>query len=100
MGEGLADAGGEADVVEAGLSAGCALVVEEDVGGAGEAAGAAHDGCALPHAARFGSRSGGGGEVEVDVVGDDEIEAAVAVVVEEGAACAPLFAGARGAGFG
>ena len=34
------------------------------------------------------------GEIEVDVVGDDEVELAVAVVVDEGAAGAPLFAGA------
>ncbi len=37
-------------------------------------------------------------EIEVDVVGDDEVELAVAVVVDEGAAGAPLLAGACDSG--
>ncbi len=75
-----------------------AEVVEEEVGGVGEAAWAAHDGGSLPGAA--GGFSGGGsfGEVEVDVGGDHQVELAVAVVVDEGAAGAPLIAGAGDAG--
>jgi hypothetical protein len=68
--------------------------VEEGVGGVGEAARAAHDGDAFPHAAGAGAGFGSGGEIEVDVVGDDQVELAVAVIVDEGAASAPLLAGA------
>ena len=87
---GALDAGGLADVFEFSV----AEIVEESVGGVGKAARAAHDGDALPHAAGAGARLGGGGEVEVDVVGDEDIEFAVTVVVDEGTAGAPLFAGA------
>src|ERR1039458_4018094 len=46
--------------------------------------------------ARFWDWSGG--QVHVDVVGNEEVEAAVAVIIDEGAACVPARAFARHAG--
>ncbi len=91
---GVLEAAGFADVFE--LSP--AEVVVENVRRAGQAAGTAHDGDALPHAAEASAGLGSCREIEVDVVGDDEIEFAVAVVVDEGAAGAPFFAGAGDSG--
>ncbi len=68
-----------------------AVVVVEDVLAAVEAGRAAGDLHAFVGAAGgFGQR--GGLDVEVDVVGDEEIEVAVLVVVEEGAAGVPALA--------
>ena len=70
-----------------------AVVVVEDVLAAGKAGRAAGDEHALVGAgAVFGE--GRGLEVEVDVVGDEEVEVAVAVVVDEGAAGVPADLGA------
>ena len=66
-----------------------AIVVIEDVGVRRKTARAAHDGYALPLAV---VRCIGGWNfvgIELDVVADEEIEKAVAVVVEKGAAGAP-----------
>ena len=71
----------------------------EDVGGVLEAARAAHDGHAFPDAAEALSGRGDLVEIEVDVVGDGDVELAVAIVVDEGAAGAPLLAGAGDPGF-
>ena len=68
------------------------------MGGVGEAARTAHDGGALPGAAGGFAWGGGFGEVEVHVGGDHQVELAVAVVVDEGAAGAPLVSGAGDAG--
>ena len=86
------DAGFLADVGEGAV----AVVAVEDVFAAFEAGRAAGDLHALVLAAG-GFRDGGGLDVEVDVVGDEEVEMAVAVVVEEGAAGVPasLRSGAR-----
>jgi hypothetical protein len=65
--------------------------VVEDVGRVLETARAAHDGNPLPDASGSLARRGRKGEVEVHVVGDGEVELAVAVVVDEGTAGAPLF---------
>src|SRR5205085_10628762 len=45
---------------------------------------------------RFGH--GRGGQIHVDVVGDEKVETPVAVVVDESAACVPARAFARHAG--
>ena len=89
MAVGVLESAGFADVFE--LSA--AEVVVEDVRRALEAAGAAHDGNSLPDACRGLAGRGRVGEVEVHVVGDGEIEFSVAVIIDEGAAGAPFFAG-------
>ena len=60
---------------------------------------AAHYRDTLPEAVGAFARAGRGCKIKVDIVGDHEIEVAVAVVVDEGAAGAPGFAGARDAGF-
>ena len=76
-----------------------AAIVIEDIFCGGQTLRAAHHGSAFPHAGGALTGSGRGREIEVDVVGDHEIEMAVAVVVDEGAAVAPGFAGASDAGF-
>ena len=96
---GALEAAGFADVFElTGSSASAAEIVIDHVGRAGKAARTAHDGDAFPHATGASAGLGSCREIEVDVVGDDEIEFAVAVVVDEGAAGAPLFAGACDSG--
>ena len=64
-----------------------------------EAARAAHDGHAFPDAAGGFSGRRDFGEIEMDVVGDGDVELAVAVVVDKGAAGSPLLAGAGDSGF-
>src|SRR4051794_32217271 len=91
---GSLDTRGFADVFELSVTE----IAEERVWGVGEPAGTAHDCDPLPHASRTCARLRGGGEVEVNVIGDEDIELAIAVVVDEGAAGAPLFAGSGGAG--
>ena len=82
--DGVQHAGLFADVGEGAV----AVVVVEDVLAAFEAGRSAGDLDALVGAAR-GFRQRGGLDVEVDVVGDEEIEVAVLVVVEKGAAGVP-----------
>src|ERR1700733_14035459 len=89
MSVGVFEAAGLADIFE--LSS--AEVVIEDVRCALEATRATHDGNAFPDAARGLAWSWRVGEVEVYIVGDGEIEFAVAIIVNEGAARSPLFAG-------
>ena len=81
---GLEDAGALRDVLEGAV----ALVAVEHVGAAGQPGRTARDRDALVAAeARIGR--GRLGEIEVDVVGDEQIEPSVAVVVEEGGARCP-----------
>src|SRR4029077_6289430 len=74
---GSVDVGFRGDVLERAVAA----IVVEDVLRAGKSAGAAHHGHAFPHAGRTLAGSGSGRKVEVNVVGDHEIEVAVAIVV-------------------
>ena len=61
----------------------------ENVGVAGQAARTAHDRDAFPLADRCAARIRSFRGIELDVVADEKIETAVAVVVEKGAARAP-----------
>jgi hypothetical protein len=72
--------------------------VVEGVTGRRQAVGAAPDGHAFPVAVGTAAGFGDAGGVEIDVVGDEDIEQAVAVVVDEGAAGAPAIAGDGKAG--
>ena len=92
---GLEDARAFGDVVEGAV----ALVAVERVGAAGQPGRTARDRDALV-AAEAGIGRGRLREIEVDVVGDEEIEPSVAVVVEEGGARAPsrAWCGEAGAG--
>ncbi len=85
---GVLESAGLADVFE--LS--CTEVVIQNVRRALEAAGAAHDRNTLPDASRGLAGRWRVREVEVNVVGNGEIQLAVAVVVDEGTAGAPLLA--------
>ena len=92
--DGLPHAGFFGDVGEGAV----AVVVVEDVLAALEAGRAAGDLDAFVGAAGgFGERRGL--DVEVDVVGDEEVEVAVAVVVEKGAAGVPAGGALGEAGF-
>ena len=71
----------------------------EDIFRAGQALRAAHDRDAFPQAVDAFAGRGRGGDVEVHVIRDHEVEMAVAVVVHEGAAGAPGLAGAGDTGF-
>ena len=73
-------------------------VVQQHVGCVVQAARAAHHRHALPHAACCLARRWRMRQVEVHIVGDGDVELAVAVVVHKGAAGAPLLAAARRAG--
>src|SRR6266436_2478035 len=95
MAVGSIDVGFRCDVLERAV----APVVVEDVLRAGKSAGSAHHGHSFPHAGRALTGSGSGRKVEVDVVGDHEIEVAVAIVVNPGAPRAPRLAGPRYASF-
>lgn len=57
-----------------------------------KAARAAHDGNAFPDARGAVTRSRCGGEIEVDVIGDHQVEMAITVVIDKGAAISPGFA--------
>ena len=81
---GLQDAGLRAHVGEGAV----AVVVVEDVGVAVETGRSAGDHHAFVET-RAGLRHRRGLQVHVDVVGDEEIELAVAIVIDEGAARAP-----------
>ena len=69
-----------------------AAIVIENVLRAGKSARAAHHGNPFPDAGRPLSRRGRGREIEIHIVGDNQIEAAIAIVVDEGAARAPGLA--------
>src|SRR5262249_42286441 len=90
---GVEDGGFFGDVAEGAV----AIVVIEDVFSTFEARGATGDHDPLIEArAGFGNRCGG--QVQVDVVGDEKVEVAVAIVVDEGAAGVPALAGPRDTG--
>ncbi len=95
MAVGLVNVSLRGDVLEGSVAA----VMVEDVFRAWESAGAAHYGHSLPHAGRTLTGSGDGRKVEVNVVGDHEIEVAVTVVVNPRAPCAPRLAGPSYTGF-
>ncbi len=75
-----------------------AEVEVENVRRAAETTGAAHDGNTIPDASGSLARRRRMGEVEVHVVGDGEVQLAVAVVIDEGTAGAPLFSCSSDAG--
>src|ERR1700675_2137389 len=91
MAVGSVDVGFRGNVLERAVAA----VVVEDVLRAGKSAGAAHHGHSFPHAGRTLAGSRRGRKIEVDVVGDHEIEVAVAIVVNPRAPRAPRLAGPR-----
>src|ERR1700675_2817758 len=95
MAVGSVDVGFRCDVLERSIAA----IVIEDVLRARKSAGAAHHGHSFPHAGRTLAGGWRGRKIEVDVVGDHEIEVAVAVVVNPRAPCAPRLAGPRYARF-
>src|SRR6266704_1847201 len=76
-----------------------AVVVEENVGVAGSTTRAAHDGDAFPLALGGLGLGGSFFRVELDVIADEKIEAAVAVVIEPGTAGAPADLFVVDAGF-
>jgi len=91
---GLEDAGGFGDIAEGTVT----VVVEENVFAADEAGGSAGDEHSFViTGAGFGD--GRGGEIHVDVIGDEEIELAVAIVIDECAAGIPALATGGDAGF-
>ena len=67
------------------------LVVVEDILRARQSARAAHHGNSLPHTVRTLPRCGSGGQIKVHVVGYHQVEFAVTVVIDKGAARAPGF---------
>src|SRR5262249_13762452 len=75
------DAGFFGDIGEGSV----AVVVIKNIVSKGQAAGAAHDGDFLPDAEVAFAGLGGFRQVEIDVVGDEQIEVTVPVVVEEAA---------------
>src|SRR5664279_5113443 len=85
MAVGLVDAGLYRDILKGAISA----IVVENVFRPGEPARATHDRRALPHAGRSSTRRGSGREIEINIIGDDQIEFTVAVVIHEGATRAP-----------
>ena len=95
MAVGLVDVGFFGDVFKGAV----AVVVIENIFCSGQSLRAAHHGDAFPHTGGAIAGSRGGGEIEVHIVGDHEVEMAIAVVIDEGAAVAPGFAGASDARF-
>jgi hypothetical protein len=91
---GTLEAAGPADIFE--LSA--AQVVIQNIRCAGKAARTAHDGNAFPHATGASTRLGNCCEIEVNVVGGDDVKFAVAVVVDEGTAGSPFLPSASYSG--
>src|SRR5216683_2966269 len=92
---GLIDAGFGSDIFENAV----AKIVIKNIFRPRQAAWAAHHRHAFPHAGGPLAGSGRGGQIEIDVVGDEQIELAVAVVVNKGAAGAPGFSVAGNLGF-
>lgn len=66
-----------------------AVIVVQGVFASGQSAGAAVNRNSLPGAGGVLPGHRGVLQIETDVVGDEEIEMAVPVVVEKGTACAP-----------
>ena len=93
---GVVDAGGFGDVGEGAV----AVVVIEGVGRAFEAAGAALHGDVVVLAGDLRAELREVVQVEVDVVGDEEIGVAVGVVVAEDGAGGPAFVVVEAGGFG
>src|SRR4030095_6282397 len=81
----LPDAGGAADVGECPV----AVVVVKKVGGKRKSERAADHRQAQPGACRIGPGQWGPLEIKVEVVGDQQVEQAVTVVVEKGGTAAP-----------
>src|SRR5215468_784955 len=74
-------------------------IVIEDVLRPGEATWAAHHWHAFPHARGTLTGSGSSGNIEINVVGDNQVEQPIAVVVYESAARTPGFPGSGNARF-
>src|SRR5262249_41421735 len=91
---GSKDAGFCADVGERAV----AVVVIKDILAAVEAGRAASD-CDALVKTRAGFRNGRGFQIKINVVGNEQIEVAVTIVVHKGAAGVPALACARKAGF-
>src|SRR6266852_6235501 len=72
-----------------------ALIVIQDILRARQSARAAHHRNSLPYAGGKLAGSGSAGQIEVHVVGDDQIELSVTVVIDERTARAPCFSRAR-----
>src|SRR6266480_717246 len=68
------------------------LVVIEDVLRAGQSAGTAHDRYSFPHASGSFSRRGGIGEIEINIIGDNQVKRAVAVIIHKSTTGPPSFA--------
>ena len=92
---GLIDAGFGGDIFESAV----AKIVIKDIFRPRQATRAAHHRHAFPHAGGPLAGSGRGGQIEIDVVGDEQIELAVAVVVDKSAPGAPGFSVAGNFGF-
>ena len=84
---GLVDVGFRGDIFEGAVTA----IVVKDVLRGRQSSRPAHHRRALPDARRAISRSGRGREIEVNIICNDEIELAVAIIVNESAARAPRF---------
>src|SRR5438132_8065291 len=69
-----------------------AQIVVENVLRPRQSARAAHDRYSFPHASGSFSRRGGIGEIEINVIGDHQVEETVAVIIHESAPSAPSFA--------
>src|SRR5271167_2916439 len=95
MSVGAVDVRLDGDVFERAI----ALVVVENVLRTRQSARAAHHRHSLPYTVRALPGRGSGGQIEVHVVGDHQVEPAVAVVVYERAARAPRFSRARNPSF-
>src|SRR3954470_4912910 len=67
-------------------------VVVQSALSACEATGTAKDTQAFPGAVRIGPRQRGVFQIELNVVGDEQIQVAVAIVIQKSAASAPLLA--------
>src|SRR5215831_5146749 len=76
-----------------------APIVVKDVSRARQPAGAAHHWNALPETSRSLAGRRRGGEIEIHVVGHDQVKLPVAIVIHEGATSAPVFSGTRDPGF-
>jgi len=76
-----------------------AAIVVQNIFRAGQALRAAHHRNAFPDTRGSVARRGGSGQIEIDVVGDHQVEAAVAIIVDKGATGSPSLAGACHAGF-
>src|SRR5579872_1220112 len=94
MAVGAVDMGLRRDVFKRSVAA----VVVKDVFCAGQSARATHDRNPLPNAGWTLARRGGGRQIKVHIVGDNQIETPVAIVVNECATGPPGLARSRNAG--